>query len=412
VTPSGLRPGDRATRASGTPEVLPRYDGAGFAALPATVERLLGAGEGGVPLEGMPARARHVVLVLLDAFGWAFFTRHGDHPLLRRLDVVVRLTTQFPATTTAHVTTLHSGAPVGEHGLYEWNIYDPTVDALVTPLLFSYAGDGARDTLLRAGVEPAAILPSMTTLYDRLAARGVACHVFEPGAFAPSTYDSVLARGAHIHPMADLSAGLAEMAATLRAAVQPTYAYVYSDEPDTTGHLHGPSSPEFAAVTERCLDALDAGLRALPEGTVVLLAADHGQVDVDPAKTFYVNEAWRELPDLLARGAGDRVLAPAGSARDLFLHCRPDTVDEVADGLARRLGERATVHRVPDLVAAGWFGPVGDRLRARLPDLCVLPAPGETVWWRERHRFDMRFRGHHGALTDDEAQTQVGALVV
>jgi predicted AlkP superfamily pyrophosphatase or phosphodiesterase len=376
------------------------------------VARLLGAGEGGVALEGLPAPARHVVLVLLDAFGWRFFSRHGDHPLLRRLDVVARLTTQFPATTTAHITTLHSGLPVGEHGLYEWNVYDPALDALVTPLLFSFAGDGARDTLLRAGADPEVVLPAMTTFYERLAVAGVTSHVFEPSAFAPSTYDGVLARGAHIHPMADLRSGLVELAAVLHAADGPTYAYVYSDEPDTTGHLHGPSSPEFAAVAERCLDALDDGLRTLPEDTVVLLAADHGQVDVDPAATVYVNEAWPELPGLLARGAGARLLAPAGSARDLFLHCRADTVDEVADGLVRLLGERATVHRVDDLIAAGWFGPVGERLRARQADLCVLPAPGETMWWRERHRFDMRFRGHHGALSDDEAQTQVAGLVV
>jgi hypothetical protein len=392
--------------------VVPRYDAGGFAALPATVARLLGLGEGGVALEGLPVPARHVVLVLLDAFGWPFFTRHGDHPLLRRLDAVARLTTQFPATTTAHITTLHTGLPVGEHGLYEWNVYDPALDALVTPLLFSFAGDGGRDTLLRAGADPTVVLPSVTTFYERLADAGVASHVFEPAAFAPSTYDGVLARGAHIHPMVDLRSGLIELADTLRAAGGPAYAYVYSDEPDTTGHLHGPSSPQFAAVTERCLDALDLGLRALPEGTAVLLAADHGQVDVHPARTIYVNEAWPELPALLARGAGGRVLAPAGSARDLFLHCRPDTVDEVADGLAGLLGERAAEHRVADLVAAGWFGPVGERLRARLPDLCVLPAPGETVWWRERHRFDMRFLGHHGGLSDDEAQTQVAALVV
>jgi hypothetical protein len=67
---------------------------------------------------------------------------------------------------------------------------------------------------------------------------------------------------------------------------------------------------------------------------------------------------------------------------------------------------------VADLVAAGWLGAVGERLRARLADVCVLPAPGETVWWRERHRFEMRFRGHHGGLSQDEARTQVAALVV
>lgn len=392
--------------------VVPRHDDGGFAALPATVARLLGVGEGGVSLAPVPAPVERVVLVLLDSFGWRFFTRHGEHPLLRRVSAVARLTTQFPSTTTAHATTLHSGAPVGEHGLYEWNVYDPVVDALITPLLFSYAGAGERDTLLRAGADPAAILPLGRTFYERLGAAGVDCHVFAPAAFAPSTYDGVAARGARIHPMIDLPTGLVELADTLRGADGPAYAFVYWDELDATGHVHGPSSPEFAAVAERCLDALDSGLRGLPEGTVVLMAADHGQVDVDPATVVYVNEAWPELLALLARGAGGRVLAPAGSARDLFLHCRPETVDDVVGGLAGLLGERATVHRVEDIVAAGWFGEVGERLRVRLADVCVLPAAGETVWWHECHRFEMRFRGHHGGLSDDEAQTQVAAFVV
>jgi hypothetical protein len=383
----------------------------GFAALPATVARLLGVGEGGVALEGVAARADRVLLVLLDAFGWRFFTRHGDHPLLRRMQAVVPLTSMFPATTTAHVTTLHTGVGVGEHGLYEWNVYDPGLDALVTPLLFSFAGDGVRDTLLRAGADPDAVLPSMPTLYERLAQAGVACAVFEPSAFAPSTYDSVFARGARVHPVANLASGMAQAGAMLRADT-PAYAHLYWDEVDATGHVHGPSSPEFAAAAVRCLDALDDGLRALPEGTVVLLAADHGQVDVDPATTIFVNEAWPELADLLARGRGGRVLAPAGSARDLFLHCRPGTVDEVVAGLTHVVGDRATVHRVEEIVAAGWFGDVGERLRARLADVCVLPAAGETVWWRERRRFGMPFRGHHGGLSEDEARTQVAALVV
>jgi Type I phosphodiesterase / nucleotide pyrophosphatase len=383
----------------------------GFAALPATVERLLGVGEGGVALAGLPARADRVLLVLLDAFGWRFFTRHGDHPLLARMQAVVPLTSMFPATTAAHVTTLHTGTGVGEHGLYEWNVYDPGLDAIVTPLLFSFAGDGARDTLLRAGADPDAVLPSMPTLYERLGGAGVACAVFEPAAFAPSTYDSVLARGARLHPVADLRSGLREVAAALRADVR-VYAYLYWDEVDAVGHMHGPSSPEFAATAVRCLDALEAGLRALPEGTVVLLAADHGQVDVDPATTIFVNEAWPGIAELLARGRRGRVLAPAGSARDLFLHCRAEAVDELIAGLVRMVGDRASVHRVEELVAAGWFGEAGERLRARLADVCVLPAPGETVWWRERRRFDMVFRGHHGGLSEDEARTQVAALVV
>ena len=392
--------------------VVPRYDDGGFAALPDTVARLLGVGQGGVALDSVPARARHVVLVLLDAFGWHLFARHGDHPLMARFDAVVPLTTQFPSTTTVHVTTLHSGVPVGEHGLYEWNVLEPSLGALVTPLLFCYAGDAERDTLLRAGADPGFLRPPGPTLYERLAQAGVASHVFGPANFTPSTYDSVLAGAARAHPVADLPSGLAEVAATLHASPGPAYAYLYWDEVDSNGHQYGPSSPQFVASVQRCLDALDAGLRALPEGTVVLLAADHGQVDVDPETTVYVNEAWPGIVDLLAPDRRGHPLAPAGSARDLFLHCRPGAIDEVVGGLEGLLGERATVHRVADMVAAGWLGTVGARLRARLADVCVLPAVGETVWWRERHRFDMRFRGHHGGLSEDEARTQVAALVV
>ena len=62
--------------------------------------------------------------MLLDAFGWEFVQRHGDHPLLRRLEIE-QVASQFPSTTTAHLTTMSTGLPVEEHGLYEWRSSSP-----------------------------------------------------------------------------------------------------------------------------------------------------------------------------------------------------------------------------------------------------------------------------------------------
>src|SRR5687767_8821102 len=78
-----------------------------FAVIPRYVEHLLTGSEGPVPA-GLPDRADHVVVVLLDAFGAAFLERFRDHPLLRDA-VVSPLYSQFPSTTAAHVTTMHSG---------------------------------------------------------------------------------------------------------------------------------------------------------------------------------------------------------------------------------------------------------------------------------------------------------------
>ena len=86
-----------------------------------------------------------MVLLFIDAFGWRFFERYADdYPLLRRIldeGYVTKLTSQFPSTTAAHVTTIHTGLPVDQSGVFEWFYYEPTIDALIAPLTFSFAGD-------------------------------------------------------------------------------------------------------------------------------------------------------------------------------------------------------------------------------------------------------------------------------
>jgi hypothetical protein len=219
---------DGSRRAGG--EVRPLHAGYTYIALPATVERLLLGGAGGLPRAAtvdVSAPVERVVLLLLDAFGWTFFERHADeHPLLRRMlaeGTVAKLTAQFPSTTAAQITTLHTGWPVGEHGLYEWNILEPALGALVTPLLFSFAGDGTRDTLRATGIDPRAVYPA-GTVYRRLAGRGVRSIAFQPASFTPSTYDGVLLDGAALHPYETLEGAFAALAAGLRDEPPPVFA--------------------------------------------------------------------------------------------------------------------------------------------------------------------------------------------
>jgi len=84
---------------------------------------------------------------------------------------------------------------------------------------------------------------------------------------------------------------------------------------------------------------------------------------------------------------------------------------ELAAELRERLDGRADVRLVAELEAAGLFGDVGPRLRARLADVCVLPAEGRMAWLRASGRFEMRFRGHHGGLHPDEYETWLGVMV-
>ena len=55
---------------------------------------------------------------------------------------------------------------------------------------------------------------------------------------------------------------------------------------------------------------------------------------------------------------------------------------------------------------ASTNGPeISSRFRERVGNLVILPYRYESVWWYEKDKFEMRFRGHHGGLTPQEMET-------
>ena len=381
-----------------------------FDQLPATIERLLTGAVAGPALDEplLADRFDRVVFVYFDAFGWAFLERHTGHALFaqaRSDGLLVQLTSQFPSTTTAQVTTIHSGLPVAEHGLYEWHVYEPSLDRLITPLLFSFAGDGARGTLL-GHIDPDALFPT-DSIYVRLAEAGVPSTVVLPATIAASAPNIALLRGTHVVPFGTAEDGLAAAATALRGGAG--YAHVYLDELDSLMHAVGTEDPAVHLVTRRVLD--DVHRATFPPGTLVLLTADHGMSPVDPARTIYVNELWPELATHLETGADGKPLAPAGSCRDLFLHVREGHVNTVCTGLGERLDAVADVVPVAELIEEGVFAEPSPRLRTRLADVAVLPRYGEAVYWHEPGRFVQHLHGQHGGLSPQEMEIPLVAWV-
>lgn len=350
-----------------------------FADIPIEIRRRMAAGE-------------RVALLLLDALGLQLLHRHDDHPLVRRL-AITPLRTQLPSTTTAHVTTMHFGVPVTEHGLYEWNILEPALGEVICPLRFHPAGASGSEGL-RGRLDPAVLAPG-PTFYETL---GTPAFVLQPQAIVESTFTRLATRGATVHGFTSLDDGLGMLARALNEVDCPAYAFLYWDAIDRIGHEHGPGSAPFQAASRAALDALAARLYDLRDVTV-LLCADHGQVDVCPQRVDYLDDLWPQLPTRLSHAR------PTGSSRDVFLHVRAEHVEEVIAELGARLGDRARVAGAESL-----FDHVGDRLRERLGQVVVLPASGRQAWLRSAAAHERWFRGQHGGLDPAETETYLAEV--
>ncbi len=172
--------------------VKPAYGSHCFAGIPDTLRQLYGLpAHAPLPADVLPDGAAfdRVIFFFIDAFGWRFFERYADAPFLKAVlngGVVSQLTSMFPSTTAVHVTSIHTGLDVAASGVVEWFYYDPTLDAIIAPLLYSYAGDKDRETLAKDGADPERLFPCRT-LYQELARAGVKSYVFGHRDYAQSS---------------------------------------------------------------------------------------------------------------------------------------------------------------------------------------------------------------------------------
>lgn len=396
----------------------PLYDSFCFSRIPKTIESLLlGPVQGGLPnsvFGGVEGPFEVVVLFFVDGFGWQLFQKYADrYPFLKRFiekGVVSKITSQFPSTTAAHVTCLNTGLPVGHNALYEWFAYEPLIDKMIAPLLYSYAGDKKPGTLESSNLKPAQLYPN-ETIYQDLKRKGVQSFVMQNAAIAHSTYSQMMFKGAENVPYQNLAGGVAEI---LRLAAQnrgPQYFYLYFGDVDSMAHRHGLDSPQVAQAIETCWRTLEdhfwSKIGSLKKKVACISIADHGIIPVDPKTTIYLNLQLPKIVDKFKKMKDGKPIAPAGSCRDFFLHIEESHLDSVQQELRVFLNGKAEVYQTSELIKLGFFGqePLAKAFLERVGNLVILPYANEGVWWYEKGRFEQNFYAAHGGLTREEMET-------
>lgn len=382
--------------------VKPRYDSGGFAGIPKRITQAFVSGNYDA-----------VVLFLVDAFGWRFFERFQDAAFIQRIakhGKIEKLTAQFPSTTAAHLTTIHTGWNVGQSGVHEWTYYEPQLDAIIAPLLFSYSGTRERDTLKSTKIDPSTLYPR-GTFYPELKAMGVNSYVFGSRDYTPSTYSNAVMEGAEQQSFNTVSEALINLGLLIEKENKPAYIHLYFDKIDSLCHEYGPAAPQTEAEIETFLLMIERHFERIFKGKkriLFLMTADHGAAEVDPGTTIYLNTDSRfaGFERFIKTNRNGQLLVPAGSARDMFLYIKDDMLDEAQTFLSQRLDGKADVLKTESLIEKGYFGEeISARFRKRVGNLVILPYRYESVWWYERDKFEQRFYGHHGGLTPQEMET-------
>lgn len=349
--------------------VAPEYDGGCVANLVPALLEYPPLGDGWVPDEALAAD--QVVLFVVDGLGWQQLQARAEITPTLTAGRGGPITTIAPTTTAAALTSITTGSAPGEHGVvgYRIRVGGETMNALRWT---TGRGD------VREHVPPRD--------FQRLPAfGGRAPVVVNKGDFVGSGFTLAHLDGVDYRPYSTTALLVHEVAAAV--AEGHRFVYTYYDGLDRVGHERGHGSAfdaEFGFV-----DRLVADLRAaLPDDVVLLITADHGQVDTGEHMTPVGAE-------LLAACA-----AVSGEDRFLWLHA-PGAEDAVLDGARAAHGEHAWVLTVDEVLDAKLLGTrVTSEARNRLGDVALI-AKGRAGFVDPSAR-NPRLFGRHGSLTPAE----------
>jgi hypothetical protein len=396
--------------------ILPHYGGYSIANIPPTIAALLGTElpAAAPPLPDhlwtdMAAGVRRVVLVILDAVGYLSLQRilAEEDSVLRRLaraGRLVPLTSVFPSTTVAAMTTLWTGqTPLG-HGFLGTKLLLAEQGLLANMLRLAPAAHRQPEELLEWGWDPEEFV-TVPSLGQRLAASGIQTIAHTYYAFIGSGLTDIFMRGIE-NKQGYVS--FSDMWINLRRTLlQPPespsgqdslFVSVYWGTLDTVAHSYGPEGEPFQAALRHLARSLEEELLApLPtsarEGTLLIISADHGQIATPPERAVHLADhpALRQM----------LLLPPAGEPRAAYLYTRPGQSEPLRAYVAEHLADRFLTLDTEQALAAGLFGPETPTLdlRARLGDLLLLAQNDSQIIAKEE-KFILR--GYHGSLTPEE----------
>ena len=349
---------------------LPDYNGANVSGL---MPALLGGATLPSWIPDVVSGASSVVLVVLDGLGWnQLEERRNIAPNLASL-TGGSITTVAPSTTATALTSIATGLTPAEHGVLGYRML---MRGAVTNMLRWATDAGER----RHDVPPRELQPSRAFCGQRVP------YVTSQELIGSSFSDAHLFGGVP-HGYRALSS-LPVIVADL-VANGASFVHAYYPGIDKIAHERG-----FGAFYDAELVAADNMigdlLRRLPSDAVVLVTADHGQVEV-----------------------GDQVVVPSeeilhliefqsGEGRMRWMHARSGAEDELFDAACAEFGDFAWVKRRSDVIDEGWFGMhFPTPMLNRLGDVVVAPfEPVSLFEAADSGPFELICR--HGSLTPDE----------
>ena len=317
---------------------------------------------------------KNVVFICLDGLGVNPIKINLDKNSILRKNIKQVLSSTFPSTTTNATTTLICNKQPLEHGWFGWSLHFEDIKRNV---------DIYRHTDSQTGEKVDYTYPIMDN------ANCYFNNVYTDYNVTPIlpvyVQTKIEDRKITIENELDLCNAIKDVCS--RKGKQ--FIYSYLPEPDATMHEFGVSSVQAKQKIEAINKEIEKLFNDLKD-TLIIITADHGQIDVKGYIEFYKDKEINKMLDCV----------PYLDARTPAFRVKKGCEKEFEKLFKRQYGKDFKLYKSKDLIKRGYFGEIKDvGYGSLLGDYIAIGTYTHKQFLVDKN--SLRFKGHHTSLTEE-----------
>jgi len=398
--------------------VMPDYSGRSLANVPATVLRHFGISDVSTPalapeLVGKELQgARKLVILLVDALGFQDLSRQMEEdkqlfgfPQMAERGRFTPITSVFPSTTAAAVSTFHTGVAPAEHGITGYRMYMQEYGFIANMIRLSPESDERLGRLLTKKGDERRLL-GVPTVHSRLNSAGVKSFCLIQDTICNSGLSRMIFDGAsEVVPFVNSSDLLVRIRELVNSDPEvPACIWAYWGAVDSVQHQYGTWGPAPEAEVGNFGYSLQRELLAPlfqkppKTKTAMMLLADHGQVQTNVQDVVDLRKSRKLMRSLL--------VPPTGTGRSPYFYLRDGEREQARTSMARIIGEKGLVLDSKACLEAGLWGnnKENSKIMNRVGDLVILMKGSHSIFYpfKVDSKPEHLAGGRHGGLHEKE----------
>lgn len=374
---------------------LPNYHDGSIVNLMSSILSALGGASQYTHLPSLPPSAlskiKNIVLLIVDGLGYEYLAVRGQNTIFHQY-LKDKLTSVFPSTTAAGITTFLSGLAPQQHAMTGWFMHLKEFGAVSTSLRFR-PRCCEMPFSMKNGAKPEALL-NYPTIFEQIKRQS---YSVTHKSLIKSEYNSVINK--HVRPLyyTTFSGCLRQIKRILTSNHEKKFIYAYWPDFDGLCHKHGTKSAEVAAHFVELTKKITALIRSLANSqTTFIITSDHGLIDTEASKIIEV----RKHPDL----EGSLILPLCGEPRVAYCYVRPSRTAQFEAYIKQHFSGMCEIYTGEELINNCYFGlfEPNKRLFDRVGDYVLIMRDNYVIkdfLLGEEEKFNI---GYHGGVSKEE----------